>query len=97
MKKIASLLLGILIFVFFADESKAIIIIPAVILIPIVKLVAIIISGFTIPIFGITTYFHKLSNKPIIRGIYVSIAILLALATLIAIVLKLMNPSRPLF
>lgn len=96
MKTFTSLLLGTLMFILFTDEAGAIIIIPAAILIPIVKLVAIIISGFSLPVVGITTYFHKTSNKSVIKGIFVGLAILIVLAALIAIVLKLMNPSRPL-
>ncbi len=97
MKIITSLLVSIMVFIFFVNEAKAIIIIPAIILIPIVKLVAIIISGFSLPVIGVTAYFHKISNKSVVKGIFIGVGILVIIAVLTAIILKLINPSRPLF
>ncbi len=97
MKKILTVLISVYLFFIFVNETKAIIILPAVILVPIVKIVAIIISGFSLPVIGLSAYFHKISNKPVLRGIFVGMLILIFMGLLITIALKIINPSRPLF
>ena len=81
----------------FPHEAKAIIILPAVILIPIAKIVALIMGGFSIPAITAGTLWSKLFKKSLKRTLLVILLILLTLAGVLVIILKIQNPDRPLF
>lgn len=86
-------------FFFFASASSvhAIIFLPALILIPIAKIIAVVIGGMAIPAFGLGAVYHYLFGKSLKRTIGVTLVILFVLAVLIFIILKLQNPLRPIF
>lgn len=79
----------------FAPKAHAIIFLPAIILIPIAKIVALIIGGFSFPALGIGVLWSKLFKKSIKRTILVIAVLLAVLAIILAVVFKLHNPDRP--
>lgn len=87
----------VLLFHALAGHAHAIILLPAVILIPIAKIVAVVIAGFAIPALGLGTIWGRLFNKPIIKILSGIIVGLLLLGVFLVIYLKLENPARPLF
>lgn len=81
----------------FVPQAQAIIVLPAIVLIPIAKIVALIIGGFAFPALGIGALWSRLSGKSLGKAISVVIAILVILSIILIIFLKLHNPDRPLF
>ena len=88
------------IFLFFSvvSEANAIVVVVPVILIPIVKIVALIIGLLATPIVSLTAIFLRIKkNKSIFYGVIVGILILLALSVIITFGLKFINPDRPIY
>lgn len=84
-------------FFVFVDQVDAIIFLPAIILIPIVKIIAVIIGGFSLPVVAGSAFLNKVKGKSLATGLIQGIVILLLGALILAIILKLVNPDRPLF
>lgn len=82
---------------FFAPSVNAIILIPALILIPIAKIIAVIIAGFSFPVLAISALWAKLMHKPLIKMILISFIILCIATFLFGVCLKIINPTRPFF
>lgn len=82
---------------FLAPKAHAIIFLPAIILLPIIKIIALIIGGFSIPALGIGALSGKLFHASPKKSIPIVIGVLIILAVILAIFLKLENPERPLF
>jgi len=82
---------------FSAQKAHAIIFLPAIILLPIIKIIALIIGGFSIPALGIGALSGKLFHASPKKSIPIIIGVLIILAIILAIFLKLENPERPLF
>lgn len=82
---------------FLAPRAHAIIFLPAIILLPIIKIIALIIGGFSIPALGIGALSGKLFHASPKKSIPIVIGVLIILAVILAIFLKLENPERPLF
>ena len=97
MKWALSVIVILLVSSLFAPQAHAIIFLPAIVLIPIAKIVALIIGGFSFPALGVGALWSKLFGKSLGRTILVIIAILVVLAIILAIFFKLHNPDRPLF
>ena len=66
-------------------------------LIPIAKVVALLIAGFSFPALGIGALWSKLFHKSLKRTIAVILCILVILGIILAGFLKIYNPDRPLF
>ena len=84
-------------FLLSSHEAHAIIFLPALLLIPIAKIVAIFIAGFSLPALGVSTIVSRLKGKPFLKTFIFTFSILLAIALVGGIVLKLINPLRPIF
>jgi len=97
MRKVLGVVIVFCLFTFAAKPVHAIIFLPAIVLIPIAKIVALIMGGFSLPALGIGALWSKLFRKSLRRTISVIIAILVVLAIILAIFFKLSNPDRPLF
>lgn len=97
MKFILSLVVVVLVFGYFAVPAYAIIFLPAVIIIPIAKIVAIIIGGFSVPALGIGALWSKLFRKSLRRTILSTIVLLLVIGLIIGFILIIENPNRPIF
>lgn len=96
MKYFVSIFIILLLFV-SPKSAEAIIFLPALILIPVAKIIGIIIAGFSIPATGLGILWGKLSKKPILNTILIAIVILLFASLFFGLLLKLINPDRPLF
>lgn len=79
----------------FLRSAHAIIFLPAVILIPIAKLIAIIAGGFSIPSLGLGVLWHKLFKASWKQSIAIVILALLFVVVAAAIFFHLENPNRP--
>lgn len=97
MRWVLSVIVILLVTSLFAPQAHAIIFLPAIALIPIAKIVALIIASFSFPALAIGALWSKLFGKSLGRTISVIIAILVVLAIILAIFFKLHNPDRPLF
>lgn len=96
MKYFVSILIILLLFV-CPKSAEAIIFLPALMLIPVAKIIGIIIAGFSIPAAGLGILWGKLSKKPILNTILIAIVILLFASLFFGLLLKLINPDRSLF
>lgn len=97
MRWILSVIVVFIIGLVFAPQARAIIFLPAIVLIPIAKIIALVIGGFSFPALGIGALWSKLFRKSLRRTIFVIIFVLVILAIILAIFFKLNNPDRPLF
>lgn len=88
-----SIVAGILL---IPQPAHAIIFLPAIILIPIAQLVAFLIGSLTLPAVLTGFIWSKLFKKSWKRGVLYSLAFLVIIAVTAAIVLKILNPDRPL-
>lgn len=97
MKLLFFIVTGI-VFLFVVPKSAfALIFLPAVVLIPIAQIVAVIIGGFSLPAVGIGVVYHKLFGKPVGKAIGIILLVVLLIALSIGVYLKFENPARPLF
>lgn len=97
MTVILSVLVFLCIAAFLTPQAHAIIFLPAIILIPIAKIVAIIIGGFSFPTLGIGALWSKLFGKSLKKTIIILTSLLLLIAVALVIIFKIHNPYRPLF
>lgn len=81
----------------FVPQAHAIIFFPAIVLIPIAKIVALIIGGFAFPALGAGSIWSKLFGTSFKRTLLVVIAVLVVLTIILVLFFKLHNPDRPLF
>lgn len=88
------LALGLL---FYPPKAHAIIFLPAIILIPIAKIIAFVIGGFSIPSLGLGALITKLFGKSLKKTLLIIFLLLITTGILLAIFLKLHNPDRPWF
>lgn len=95
MKWIIGFVGGFLFFIAIKTPVHAIVFLPAIILIPIAKIVAVIITGFSVPVVGGATVWSKLFNKSLKRTLIILLIIFLLLGICLAFFLKLHNPDRP--
>jgi len=77
-------------------NAHAIVVIPALILIPIAKIIAVFIAGLSFPAAFMGAISAKLSGKPWLKGVVIAIVVLLVVALIVGVTLKIVNPSRPL-
>lgn len=96
MKIFALLLYLFLITTIFPAKAQAIILLPAVILIPAAKIVAAIIASLTLPVAGVSSLWAKLFNKPKYQIVIISLLTLAVVAILLFAFLRIQNPDRPL-
>ena len=80
----------------FPPKVHAIVILPAVILIPIIKIVALVIGSLSVPAVSLSALWSKLFGKPLHIAIAWTIIILLCIGIVLGIYLKIHLPERPL-
>ena len=97
MNIIASFLLFLIFFFVSVTDAKAIIVITPVVLIPIVKIVALVIGTLATPVISLSTFYLKLKKKSVLLGFAVGILILIILGVMITLGFKLINPQRPIY
>lgn len=81
---------------FFPSRTHAIIVLPAVILIPIAKIVALIIGGLSFPLISLGVFIHTFT-KNYKLALLISLSILIFAAIVSAVILKQKFPDNPLF
>lgn len=96
MRTVLSILLFFPLLFLFASDAHAIVVIPALILIPIAKILAVIVGSFALPVVGIGALVGKIKGNSVAKGIVLGIIALLLLAVIVGIVLVIQNPERPL-
>ncbi len=79
------------------ENSYGIIFLPALILIPIAKILAVLIAGFSVPALGAGALWSRMSKKSIWKGIGYAVVVLVIIAVCVGVVLKMIHPERPLF
>jgi hypothetical protein len=94
--KIIYLCLIVFILPFITPQTaQAIILLPALVLIPIAKIISLIIGALLFPFVGGVAVWGKISQKPVYKMIAVSIVLLIVVGIVLALGLKLSNPDRP--
>jgi hypothetical protein len=96
-KKLLSLFLLSSFILAYPKSAHAIIFLPAIILIPIAKIVALVIGGFTLPSLGLGVLWSKLFGNSLLRSLTFIVIFLIAGGILLALFLHSENPNRPLF
>lgn len=86
----------LLYFIAFPPQVHAIVILPAIMLIPLVKLVALVIGAFSIPVGSAGILLAKITKKNKLVFI-ISFILILLISVLAAIVLRLTHPQNPWF
>ena len=80
----------------YVEQVHAIVFLPALLLIPLAKLIAVIVSAFSIPAASIGVFIAKITkNRRLAWGI--AIAILLVITVSATFILKWKNPDNPWF
>ncbi len=97
MGKIVFILVFLLIIVVFPSSAHALVMLPPLLLIPIVKLVAIFMGGISIPAMGLGTLWSKLTGASKSKVYGVILCLLILMAIILIICLKLFNPYRPIY
>jgi hypothetical protein len=97
MRLIISVVVILFIATLSAPKANAIVFLPAIVLIPIAKIVALIMAGFSFPALGAGALWSKLFRKSFKRVFVIIFIILILLVFFSAVFLKLINPDRPLF
>jgi hypothetical protein len=96
MKLIFAVICLIIVCLTYPPETQAIIFLPALILIPIAKVVAVVIAGLSFPVLGVGSLIGMLKGSSK-KGVFVSIVFLITLTFLLFLILKVANPEHPLF
>src|SRR5258705_13668512 len=96
MKKLLGLAAFFSCFVLLVNDVHAIIFLPALILIPIAKIVAVIIGGLSLPVLSVSGFWGKVTKRSAKRGVFLGIAVLVVISLLLFFVLKFLNPQHPL-
>ncbi len=87
--------MGLFIALATAPPVAALVIVPALVLIPIVKILAVLLGAFGAPILGIGALLAHIKKWPRTKTLIVVITLIGALLLLGAIILKIMDPARP--
>lgn len=94
---LAAILLSVTFLFLSTNYAHAIIVIIPTILIPIVSIIVWVITAITAPVIGLSALYFKLRKKSVIRGMLFGIFLVLLTAVILFIVLKLIDPNRPIY
>ncbi len=92
-----SLAVVFILFYFSATPAHAIIFLPALILIPIAKIIAVLIGGFSLPALGTGLITGKLFKKSVKKTLGIVAISLVLFGAFLFFLLRFLNPDRPLF
>lgn len=76
-------------------KAHAIVILPAVVLIPIIKIVALVIGGLSLPAVGMSALWSRVFGKPLTQTIAWMLVVLLVLGVLLTLWLRFYLPNHP--
>ena len=97
MRLFSLLVLFLVLSLWFPIPVHAIVVLPAVILIPIVKIVAALIGGVSVPALGLAHVWSKLFNTRLSVAVSVVLLMTVIIAIGVGFFLKISTPERPLF
>ena len=97
MKIVLGIFIACAMLVLLAPKAHAIIFLPALLLIPVAKIVALIIAGFSIPSFGLGVLGSKLFKKSTKHTVLIVIILLMLSTIVLALIVKMFYPDRPWF
>ncbi len=97
MKRVSVAIVAFILFFSFYQPSGAIIVLPALILIPIAKIVGIILGILSVPTLGLGAVFAKLTKHSVMKGFLIALGILVITGVVLALIIKLFNPDHSLF
>jgi hypothetical protein len=92
-----AIFVSFILFFISTKEAHAIIVIIPAILIPIVSIVVWIITAVTTPVLALSIIYFKIKKKSPFLGILFGVGLLLLLGAIITVILKLLNPERPIY
>jgi hypothetical protein len=87
----------ILLFVLYTKPVYAIIVIIPAALVPIVSIVVWVITAISAPIVGLSVLYSKTKKKSIWKAIFVSLVAIFIIAIMLGLILKVINPQRPVY
>ena len=91
-----AVIFAMLVYLSIAYSAHAIIVLPALILIPLAKLVAVIVSALSLPVASIGIFISKITKKHKLAIVFSVVSIIL-IAIISVVVLRLKNPNNPWF
>ncbi len=91
-----AVIFAMLVYLSIAYSAHAIIELPALILIPLAKLVAVIVSALSLPVASIGIFISKITKKHKLAIVFSVVSIIL-IAIISVVVLRLKNPNNPWF
>ncbi len=97
MKKIFSACIVCSLIFAFPGKAHAIVLLPAVLLIPIVKLVAIVMASVSVPVASVGVLWSRLFGKKLPVAVAWVILAVLVVGLSVGIWAKISSPDRPLF
>jgi len=97
MKNVFLFLGAAFLFLTAATSAHAIIFLPALILIPIAKIIALLIAGLSLPAVGVGALWSMLFHHSLKRTLFITLCIVCCVVLFSVLVLKLHNPARPWF
>lgn len=97
MKYLYAVLLILITVIILPTDAHAIIFLPALILIPIAKIIALIVAGFSLPALSFGVIWSKVTKNSLKRTLIFIAVLLIFIAVIIGSILKIANPERPLF
>lgn len=90
-------LIFILVFLFSTSQVKAIVVIIPTVLVPVVHIIISFLGVIFVPIVAISTYILKLKKRSLIKGVLVGILITMVFGVLGFVLIRLLNPDRPIY
>lgn len=78
-------------------HSHALIVLAPIVLIPIIKLIALIIAGLTLPATTAGIIYSKLTKHNTTKVVVIVVGFLALTAIILGVILKIINPERPIF
>lgn len=96
MRNIVPFILLCGLFLVIAKPVHAIVILPAVIIIPIAKVIAAVIGALSLPNIGLGILWHKYFHTPLRKTLFVGFFLIFFIGIVLFFVMFFTNPARPL-
>jgi hypothetical protein len=92
-----SVLSILIVYLYLSLPVHAILFFTPAILLPVAKIIALVWGAFSLPALSVGVIWRKLFRKHKKRVYFVIFAVMIGIGVLLAVVLKIANPSRPWF
>lgn len=94
---LSTIILSLIFFTISVRPAHAIIVIIPTVLIPIVNIVVWIVGVITAPVVGLSALYFSFKKKSTVKGVLFGILLVLLITLTVAVVIKIMNPNRPIY